>query len=142
MRRREFLQLIAVTLLPILVDKSHLLAAMAETILPASDSSPGANGKMVVRFVEVRCTDKRWRDYYAKALTDFDLYVKRRTGRAFTVLPKQQRLEVIEHYAAYSRAAEDFLKLVKQDAVNELFTTRAGLKWLGYRGKAMARWGV
>lgn len=112
---------------------------MAETILPAGDGSPGADGRMVVRFVEDRCRDRRWRVYYTEALKEFDLYVKGRTGRAFTALSEQKRLEIIERYAAYSPSAERFLRLVKQDAVNELFTTRTGLYWLGYRGKMM-RW--
>ncbi len=139
MRRREFLQVMAGLFLPKPINHWKLLAAIAETILPTGDGSPGADGRMVVRLVEDRCRDRRWRAYYTGTLKEFDLYVKRRTGRAFTVLSEQQRLEVLERYAAYSPAAERFLRLVKQDAINELFTTRAGLSWLGYRGKMM-RW--
>ncbi|MBX7221948.1 MAG: GMC family oxidoreductase N-terminal domain-containing protein [Blastocatellia bacterium] len=111
------------------------LAAIAETILPATADSPGANGTNVIRMVEERIgTDRRWLALYQTGLKKCDRFVRDVMEEPFYTLSTGNRYKLLDafHEAVRGSDHENFLKICKLDALNELFTTRAGLKWLGY----------
>lgn len=124
------------------------LASLAETMLPGGKGAPGANGMVVARLVEERLAANRaWLAFYRRGLNRLDGFARETTRRSFAMLAPSERGEVLSAFWEAAKSGQsarrkqtiDFLEIVKQDALNELFTTRAGLKWLGYKGNVHLR---
>ena len=112
------------------------LAALVETMLPADEKSPGASGTAVISLIESRLeTDRTWLPVYRYGLKALNTASLQESAHAFAVLSSDERIEFLETLWRTTRNHRllQFLDLVKQDAITELFTTRRGLKWLGYR---------
>ncbi|MBI4751270.1 MAG: gluconate 2-dehydrogenase subunit 3 family protein [Acidobacteria bacterium] len=112
------------------------LAALVETVLPADDKSPGASGTAVISLIESRlATDQTWLPVYRNGLQMLDTASLQKSKHGFAVLSPDARTEFLEILWSTTRnhRLRRFLELVKQDAITELFTTRRGLQWLGYR---------
>ncbi|HNG95918.1 MAG TPA: gluconate 2-dehydrogenase subunit 3 family protein [Acidobacteriota bacterium] len=112
------------------------LAALVETMLPADGASPGANGQAMVSLIELRiATDQTWLPVYRYGLKVLNAASLQESTHTFAVLSPDQRAIFLETLWQTTRDHRllQFLDLVKQDAITELFTTRRGLQWLGYR---------
>ncbi len=119
------------------------LALLAETMLPGGQDNPGVNGMTALRLVEERLSANRaWLAFYRRGLNHFDRFVYETTLRSFAMLSPSEREEILSAFleavkgrqSASGKQAIDFMEVVKRDALNELFTTKAGLRWLGYKG--------
>jgi hypothetical protein len=112
------------------------LAALVETILPADEKSPGASGTAVISLIESRLTtDQTWLPVYRNGLQLLDTASLQKSKHRFVVLAPDARTEFLETLWTTTRnhRLQQFLELVKQDTITELFTTRRGLEWLGYQ---------
>jgi hypothetical protein len=79
-----------------------LLGAVAETIIPATDT-PGALGAGVLDFLDMivgRWLHEEERERFLRGLAEFDTTVRRARGRPFTALSSQEQLTLLTHMAA------------------------------------------
>ncbi|MBL8149680.1 MAG: gluconate 2-dehydrogenase subunit 3 family protein [Blastocatellia bacterium] len=120
---------------------TETIAALSETILPANNNSPGTNGQEVVRMIMAKTVESQdWKNFYQKGTYLLNNFSRRMFRKPFFRLSPRQRKKCLAIYWRKSagKPQEVFLQAIKQDAVTELFTTRAGLEWLGYKGKKEA----
>lgn len=116
----------------------QILVAAAETLFPVGNHSPGANGEQVVRLIEDRLsTDKNWLRFYTQGLNQLERLARKLTHKSFASLSVTQRTKILSSFwkSIQGTPAENFLESLKQDVLNEVLTTKTGLKWLGYKGR-------
>jgi hypothetical protein len=109
-------------------DDEDLLAAIADTLIPATDK-PGAKGTAAHLYALVMiddCTDKETKGKFMKGLRSFDDACKSVNGKTFTKSNTEERVALLKHIGNNEKSfSED---------INEFYS---GIRWLmieGYTG--------
>lgn len=119
------------------------LQALCETILPADADSGGAIEAGAPEFIDLLTSENT--DYQSKlggGLVWLESTCKARHSRAYLECSQEQQKEVLD-VISYRKSAEDdqglaqgveFFSLLRNMTADGFFTSRVGIKYLGYKG--------
>ncbi|HTB97551.1 MAG TPA: gluconate 2-dehydrogenase subunit 3 family protein [Terracidiphilus sp.] len=119
------------------------LQALCETIIPADADSGGANEGGAPEFIDLLTSENE--EYQAKLGGGFkwlDATCTTRYGKAFLESTPDQQKEILDLIAYRKNAAQgedvakaiEFFSLLRNMAADGFFTSKVGIKYLGYKG--------
>jgi hypothetical protein len=106
-----------------ILSKKSLLAELAETIIPATDT-PGAKEAGAVEFMIpflMECTDKKTLNRFVKGLQDLEAYSLSRYGKAFTACNGNERQVILQHFEQKSVASNSIYDKIKNKFTGKPF---------------------
>jgi gluconate 2-dehydrogenase gamma chain len=120
-----------------------LLQLLCETILPADDSSGGAIEAGAPEFIDLLTSENaEYQRLIAGGLTWIDVTCIDRYGSAYRDCSQPQQKELLDQMAYRKNADEDpslgaavdFFALLRNLTADGFFTSKIGIKYLGYIG--------
>jgi hypothetical protein len=119
------------------------LQTLCETILPADPDSGGAIEAGAPEFIDLLTSENA--EYQAKlgdGFTWLDSTCTSRYGKAYLDCAPQQQTEILDLIAYSKNAAQDdrlregvdFFSLLRNMTADGFFTSKIGIKYLGYKG--------
>jgi hypothetical protein len=140
----------------------RLLEALSDLLLPSSEGSPGAREAEVARSIErILEASPSQRALYARGLESLESSSRKRKGRGFLELAKEEQLELLRRIDRRSRTGSgapetegllgkasslcrearfpvlQFFPVLVQDVRRVFYTSPVAWKWLGYDGPPM-----
>jgi hypothetical protein len=118
-----------------ILSKKLLLAELAETIIPATDT-PGAIEAGVVEFMIPllnECTDKKTLNRFIKGLQDLEVYTRTQYKKEFTECSTNEKSAILHYFDQKSTAAYSLFEKVKNKLTgNPFFETLKKYTVYGY----------
>ena len=118
----------------------RLIDQLADIILPADETSPGAHDAGVARYIDIVLLygDKQTLASWKLGMEAVDAAAKKAHGRAFTALSKDQQIGLVEQMARNESAPENEMQrlfaALKPLTIEAFYLSAAGRKSLGYEG--------
>ncbi|HEY4967831.1 MAG TPA: gluconate 2-dehydrogenase subunit 3 family protein [Puia sp.] len=106
-----------------LFSKKSLLADLAETIIPATDT-PGAKEAGAVEYMMHllnECTDTKTLNQFVEGLQDLEFYTSKQFNRTFTDCHDHEKQAVLTHFSNKSGTGFTFLEKVKNKVTGKSF---------------------
>ena len=128
---------------PVFLDAAQYAAtdALAETIIPADDRSPGARGARVADYIDLllRESPPEMQKAWLAGLASLDRVSRDKGGQPFAKLPPDQALalltELSRNEANPGNPLEQFFKDAKDAAIRGYYTSEIGIQQeLQYKG--------
>lgn len=117
------------------------IAALAETIIPADDHSPGARAARVHEFIDdiVAISDQKTKDLWSQGLVTIDKTARSEYGKNFEDCDAAQQVAMLEQLAVHEErpgtVEEKFFIAVKRATVDGYYTSAVGIHQdLQYQG--------
>ena len=119
------------------------LRALCETILPADADSGGAMEAGAPEFIDLLTSENvSYQSVLAGGMKDLDSRCVSRYGKAYLDCTPQQQSEILDLIAYRKNALQDeslslaveFFSLLRNLTADGFFTSKIGIKYLGYRG--------
>ncbi|MBN8876954.1 MAG: gluconate 2-dehydrogenase subunit 3 family protein [Sphingobacteriales bacterium] len=105
--------------------QTELIAALAETIIPATDT-PGAKACQVEKYIQVMvrdCTDRKSQNKFVDGLKDLKAYTSYEYGKEYQHCTAEQQIKVLEHFAGKASSTGLWSKIERRYLGNSFFTT-------------------
>jgi hypothetical protein len=119
---------------------------LADVILPADETSPGAHDAGVARYIDIvlRYGDKATLASWQRGVQAVDAAAREAHGRPFSEITREQQTGIVGMMAANEANAvtqlERFFEAMKRLALEAFYLSSAGKQSLGYKGdRAIAR---
>jgi gluconate 2-dehydrogenase gamma chain len=119
------------------------LQALCETILPADADSGGAIEAGAPEFIDLLTSENTaYQSQLGEGLTWLDTTCTSRYGKAYLDCAPQQQTEILDLVAYRKSAVQDisvtsavdFFSLLRNMTADGFFTSKIGIKYLGYKG--------
>ena len=119
------------------------LRALCETILPADADGGGAMEAGAPEFIDLLTSENvSYQSVLAGGMKDLDSRCVSRYGKAYLDCTPQQQSEILDLIAYRKNALQDeslslaveFFSLLRNLTADGFFTSKIGIKYLGYRG--------
>jgi gluconate 2-dehydrogenase gamma chain len=123
------------------------ITVLSDIIIPADEHSGSASEAKVPEFIEFMVKDQpQFKLPMRGGLRWLDLQCAKRYGQAFVDCKKEQQIALIDLIAYPDHATPDmsqgvaFFSLMRDFTANGFFTSREGIKDLGYKGNVPNEW--
>src|SRR5450432_591158 len=106
-----------------ILSKKSLLAELAETIIPATDTPGGKEAgavEFMIRFLD-ECTDKKTLNRFVKGLQDLEAYTHDRFKKEFTDCSEKERGEILHHFEEKATASSSIFDKIKNTSTGKPF---------------------
>jgi hypothetical protein len=105
--------------------ESELIAALAETIIPATDT-PGAKECGVEKFIQQMIkgsTDRKTQNKFINGLKDVKSYALSKYDKLYQQCTPEQQISIMEHFASGGSSSGLWSKIERRYLGNSFFTT-------------------
>lgn len=123
------------------------ITVLADIIIPADDHSGSASDAKVADFIEFTVKDQpQYQHPMRGGLRWLDMQCLKRHNKVFTDCAKPQQLELVDMIAYPEKAAPDmsqgvtFFNMMRNLTATGFFTSKIGIKDLGYVGNTPNEW--
>lgn len=123
------------------------LAVLSDIIIPADKNSGSASQSGVPQFIEFMVKDQPiWQTPFRGGLAWLDQESRKRFGKVFTGVSKEQRLKIVDDIAYPETAKPEmsqgvaFFNVMRNFTATGFFSSKMGIEDIGYLGNVPNQW--